>query len=257
MSRRIGPLFVSHGAPTLPLDDLPARDFLAGLGRAIGRPQAIVCASAHWETERPCCTASPAPATIHDFSGFPDALYRLRYPAPGEPALARRIVALLEAAGLPAAADPARGLDHGAWVPLMLMYPLADVPVIQLSLQQPAGPAWHARLGAALAPLCDEGVLVMGSGGAVHNLRRLDWQGGTTADWAAAFQDWLEARIVEDDRPALLDYRARAPGAALAHPRDEHLLPLFVALGAASGAGRPLHRSFALGNLSMAAFQWP
>jgi len=247
-------LFVSHGAPTLPLErDSPARGFLAGLGRALDRPEAILCVSAHWEAPAPSLGLAARPETIHDFYGFPDALYRLRYPAPGAPDLARRAAALLEAAGLEPALEPARGLDHGAWVPLLLMFPEADIPVTQLSLLARAGAAAHLALGRALAPLRAAGVLVLASGGAVHNLRH--WRAGhdEPPDWARDFDDWLAERITAGAVEELVGYRELAPAAATAHPSEEHLLPLHVALGAAEGPGRVLHSSFT-NSLSMAAF---
>src|SRR5262245_52468490 len=137
---RLPTLYVTHGAPTLIIDDCPARDFLAGFGKTLPRPQAILCVSAHWETERAAVSGAPRPETIHDFFGFPPALYQHRYPAPGAPALAGRVAGLLQAAGISCAVDPQRGLDHGAWVPLKLMYPAADIPAFQLAVQSPLGP---------------------------------------------------------------------------------------------------------------------
>ena len=250
-------LFLSHGSPMLVFEDIPARHFIAGLGRQLQHPKAILCISAHWETERPTVSVAAAPETIHDFYGFPDELYRLHYPAPGAPTLARRVVELFEKAGIDSAIDGDRGLDHGAWNPLLLIYPQADVPVTQLSIQVQLGPAHHAKIGRALQPLRDEGVLVLASGGAVHNLRQFHIDREQPAPWAVSFDDWLADRIAAGDEEALLAYRQNRPDGALAHPRAEHLLPLFVALGAGGGvAGRPLHRSFAHGSLSMAAYAW-
>ena len=251
-------LFVSHGAPTLILDDVPARAFLAHLADAVERPRAVLCVSAHWETERPAASTVARPETIHDFYGFPDALYKLHYAAPGAPDLAARAVGLLAAAGIKAATDSGRGLDHGAWVPMMLGWPQADIPVTQLSIQHPLGPAHHLAVGRALRPLREEGVLILASGSATHNLRELQ-RGPDPAPppaWAAGFADWLGRAIEAGDRDALVDYRARAPNAARAHPRDEHFLPLFVALGAGSDGrpGRALHRSWTLGGLAMDAY---
>lgn len=256
-SQQLPALFLSHGSPMLVFEDIPARHFIAGLAGMIEPPKAILCVSAHWETERPTVSAATAPETIHDFYGFPDELYRLRYPAPGAPALARRVVELLDEASIGGAIDPSRGLDHGAWNPLLLIYPNADVPVAQLSIQAHLDPAHHAKIGRALQPLRGEGVLVLASGGAVHNLRQFHIDRETPAPWAVSFEEWLTGRIAAGDEDALLAYRQQRPEGRLAHPRDEHLLPLFVALGAGGGvAGRPLHRSFAHGSLSMAAFAW-
>ena len=245
-------VFLSHGAPTLVFEDISARQFIADLGTSLPRPKAILCVSAHWETAQPSVSGSSSPKTIHDFYGFPDALYRLKYPAPGAPAVAKRVAELVEGVEI----DPDQGLDHGAWNPLMLAYPDANIPVAQLSIQVPAGTARHLDLGRKLAPLREEGVLILASGGAVHNLRQFHIDNTKPADWAIAFDEWLADRIQAGDIDALIDYRRQRPEAKLAHPRDEHFLPMFVALGAAEGKGRILHRSFAHGSLSMAAFAW-
>ncbi|SKA39188.1 Aromatic ring-opening dioxygenase, catalytic subunit, LigB family [Enhydrobacter aerosaccus] len=248
-------VFVSHGAPTLILEDRPARAFLTTLGELFPRPKAIIAVSAHWTTERPAVSTNARPETIHDFYGFPEALYRLHYDAAGAPELAERVAALTGAV-----ADPAYGLDHGAWVPAMLGWPKADIPIFQLSVQPYRSPGDHIALGRKLASLRDEGVLVMGSGSATHNLHRLvrGQPGATPApeSWAKQFDDWLAQTLEKGDEGALADYRRLAPYAEEAHPTDEHFLPLHVAFGAAGpGAhGKALHRSFTLGNLSMAAY---
>jgi 4,5-DOPA dioxygenase extradiol len=255
----IAPLFVSHGAPTLLGEDVPARDFLAQLGGPTGRPSAVLAVSAHWETATPAASTAVRPETIHDFYGFPRELYAHQYPAPGAPALAERAVGLLREAGIVAAIDRQRGLDHGAWVPLKLMYPKADIPVTQLSIQPELGPAHHLNVGRALAPLTNDDVLVLASGSATHNLRTLAWgRDGQPAPWAKAFDDWLAERVAAGDAMALVDYRRQAPSAAAAHPSDEHFLPLFVALGAAGNdaRGERIHASFTHGSLSMAAFRF-
>lgn len=255
-------LFLSHGSPTLPFDNVPARDFLMWLGGKLPAPRAILCISAHWETATPSITASDAPATIHDFYGFPKALYELRYDVPGEPALAAQIAGLLEAGGYRATLDGTRGLDHGAWNPLMLAYPQSGIPVLQLSLIHRGKTGDHVKLGRLLAPLRDEGVLIVASGGAVHNLRAVEWrEGALPPGWATDFDRWLRVRIEAGDYDALADYRSQAPDAAVSHPSEEHLMPLFVALGAAAGAeanarGTLLHASFTFGSLSMAAYAW-
>jgi 4,5-DOPA dioxygenase extradiol len=236
-------LFLSHGAPTLPLTPSPASAFLKGLATTIERPKAIVVASAHWETQGPRVSAGARNDTIHDFHGFPRALYELSYPAPGDPALAARIAGLLAAAGLPGTLDPSRGLDHGAWVPLLLAFPDADIPVLQLSLQSHLGPAHHAKLGAALAPLRAEGVLVVGSGSWTHDLRRFRGQAedAPAQPDVTAFADWMDRAVMAGRHEDLLAYRVRAPYARDNHPTEEHLLPLYVALGAAGPAARPEH----------------
>ncbi len=246
-------VFLSHGAPTLILEDTPARTFLASLGKQLPRPRAIVAVSAHWDTDVPAVSLARQPETIHDFYGFPDALYRLRYAAPGAPELAERVAKLTGAAH-----DAHRGLDHGAWVPAMLGWPEADIPIFQLSVQPAQSPAHHIALGRKLSALRAEDILVMGSGSATHNLRALVRGGGDSEPepWAREFDDWLAETVEKGDEAALADYRAQAPNAVDAHPTDEHFLPLHVAFGAAGeGArGRALHRSFTLGNLSMASY---
>lgn len=245
-------VFLSHGAPTLILQDTPARTFLASLGKQLPRPRAIVAVSAHWDTDVPAVSLARHPETIHDFYGFPDALYRLRYAAPGAPELAERVAKLTGAAH-----DTHRGLDHGAWVPAMLGWPEADIPIFQLSVQPAESPAHHIALGRKLSALREEGILVMGSGSATHNLRALVRGGESEPEpWAQEFDDWLAETVEKGDEAALADYRAQAPNASDAHPTDDHFLPLHVAYGAAGvGArGRALHRSFTLGNLSMASY---
>lgn len=228
-------LYISHGSPMTALQPGQVGDRLAEIGRALPRPRAIVIASAHWLSRAPLVGAAAKPETIHDFGGFPPALYELRYPAPGDPKLATEVKSLLDQAGLAAQLDPQRGLDHGVWVPLRFLYPQADIPVVPVSLQPLAGPAQALALGRALAPLRQRGVLVIGSGSITHNLH--DWRGGygegREAPYVKPFIEWAESRLRASDLPALLDYRRQAPYAERAHPTDEHLLPLFVAAGAA------------------------
>jgi len=252
-------IFVSHGAPTLSLEPVKARDFLRGLGRRIAKPKAILAISAHWETDVPTVSGVKQPETIHDFFGFPQDLYRLRYPAPGAPELAKRVAELLDVAGFAADTSADRGLDHGAWVPLMLAYADADVPVTQLSIQTRRGPQWHWRLGEALRPLRNEGVLILASGSATHNLREFRRQGRDAAPlpYVAAFNDWLVDAVTAGRLDDLIDYRSRAPEAARNHPTEEHLLPLFVAVGAGStGRGERLHASYTYGALAMDAYRF-
>lgn len=259
---RLPALFVSHGAPLEALDreGAFARDLRREV-KALPRPRAIAIVSAHWETPGGAkATASERPPLIYDFGGFPEELYRIRYPCPGDPSLAARIVALLEAAGLEAGLDAARGLDHGAWVPLLLGFPAADVPVVQVSLPRHASPEALARQGAALSALRDEGVLLVGSGGAVHNLARVslgdpDSDDGQAA-WAREFDTWLAERLSARDFAAVFDYRRSAPHARLAAPTPEHFDPLLVVLGAARDGERvrTVHEGFRYGSLSMRSF---
>lgn len=250
-------LFLSHGSPMLAVDDSPTGRFLDLLGERLSRPRAIVVASAHFVHARPTVTAAPAPETIHDFGGFPDALYRITYPAVGAPALAHDIAGRLTAAAFEAREDAQHGLDHGVWVPLRRMYPAADIPVVALSVNPAQSAAWHYRLGLALAPLRKEGVLVVGSGGFSHNLRALDWQDGQASayPWVTAFTDPLRAALLAGDLAAALEWNA-LPYAQQNHPTPEHLYPLYVALGAGGGGarGRLLHRDVEMGGLALDAF---
>jgi 4,5-DOPA dioxygenase extradiol len=253
-------IFVSHGSPTLPLEQSAATGFLRELGSALGRPEAILVASAHWDTPIPAVSAAAEPETIHDFYGFAPALYRLRYPAPGAPRLAERVSGMLESKGFKTFIDPGRGLDHGAWTPLYHMYPEAEVPVTQISIQWQEGPAHHVRLGEALRPLRDEGVLILASGGATHNLRELSRQRGNPVPqpWTLEFNEWLADALASRRIHDLVAYRERAPQAVRNHPTDEHLIPLFVALGAGEPGGtvQRLHSSIESGVISMDAYRF-
>jgi 4,5-DOPA dioxygenase extradiol len=243
----------------LALQDSPARRFLQELGKTLDRPKAIVVVSAHWETRgSPAVSLAQRPETIHDFGGFPPALFEMQYPAPGAPDAAQRAATLLEAQGIPVSRSAERGLDHGAWVPLRLMYPDADIPVTQLSVVRGASPAAHEALGQALAALRNEGVLVVGSGSLTHNLYEFRGQGidAPVPQWVSEFEAWMKARLEDSDRTALLDYRRAAPFAVQNHPTEEHLLPLYVAMGAAGPAAHAtqLHASFEHGVLAMDAY---
>jgi 4,5-DOPA dioxygenase extradiol len=235
-------LFVPHGAPTFALHPGAAGAALTAVADSLPRPRAIVVVSAHWETRAPTVGFAERPETIHDFWGFPEELYALRYPATGCREASREVLQALVNAGFPAEADTTRGLDHGAWLPLRLMFPDADVPVLPLSVQSHLGPEHHYRVGQALAPLAGQGFLILASGNLTHNLR--DFQhaaqaGGQVPDYVRNFSDWVWTALQAHDLPALLDYRRQAPDAVRAHPRDEHLLPLYVALGAAGEHARP------------------
>lgn len=234
-------IFVSHGSPMHALDPGTLGAAWRGLSQSLPRPKAILVASAHWDTESPMLTAMANPPTYHDFYGFPEPLYRLRYPAPGSPDLAERAGSLLSAAGFPADFENRRGLDHGVWSILLHMYPEADIPVVQVSLQTELGPAHHYRLGQALAPLAADEVLLIGSGQMTHNLR--EWGrnfDGQPAPYVEEFQAWVHDRIVAREHEALMNYRDSAPHAVRSHPSDEHFLPLFFALGAGGEQATPL-----------------
>lgn len=254
-------LFVSHGSPMLPLEPGTAAPMLQALGWELARPAAIVAFSPHWMARSPALGADPQPETIHDFNGFDPALYELRYPAPGDPRLAQHVAALLRAAGFEAPLDPNRGLDHGVWVPLNIMLPQADVPVVPLAMPWPLDAAGAHRLGSALRPLADENVLLMGTGSLTHNLR--EFRPGAAVDepaqsYVLEFVEWMRDTIDRADTAALLDYRQRAPHAVRAHPTDEHLLPLFWALGAAGADVKPRYHPGGVhyGMLSMDAWSF-
>jgi 4,5-DOPA dioxygenase extradiol len=253
-------VFVSHGAPTLLIDDGPTHTFLTGFAQLCARPRTVLCISAHWETTTPRVSGTDKPGTIHDFYGVPDWLYQASYPAPGDPALADRVVGMLRDAGLDADTDPDRGLDHGAWVPLKLAYPAADIPVVQLSLQPALGPRYHLRLGQALRSLSDDGVLIMASGGATHDLSEFRGQSidAPPPAYVQAFDVWLEQALTSGNTELLVDYEREAPSARRNHPTVEHFMPLFVALGAAgtNAKASKIHSAFTYGVLSMAAYAW-
>ncbi|MBS0340237.1 MAG: dioxygenase [Proteobacteria bacterium] len=230
---RMPALFISHGAPTFAIEPGLAGAQLNALGRALEKPRAVVIVSPHWMTRGIQVGAAARPGTIHDFGGFPAALYQLGYPAPGAPELAQRIVDLFAQAQVAASLNEHQGLDHGAWVPLMHLYPDADVPVVQVSMPAGLDPIGSFELGRVLAPLADEGVLIVGSGSLTHNL--YEFRGGTVdeAPYAREFTGWIRAAVLAGDREALLHALERAPHASRAHPTAEHFLPLLVALGAA------------------------
>ena len=226
-------LYISHGSPMTVLQPGQIGIELSRLASSLPRPRAIVVASAHWLTHQPQVGGAVQPETIHDFGGFPQALYEIQYSASGDAALTQQIAERLADAGLPVRIDPARGLDHGVWVPLCFLYPDADIPVIPLAIQPYLGPAHQFALGQALAPLRQEGVLLIGSGSITHNLHDRHYSETNEAPYVRPFIEWVEHRLNENDIPALLDYREQAPHSKEAHPTDEHLLPLFFAMGAA------------------------
>lgn len=246
-------LFVAHGAPDLPLSTTPARAFTEALGARYAGVRAILVVSAHWEARLPTIGTAAAPETIHDFGGFDPRLYAMRYPARTSGEVVSEVAAALTAAGIPFAEDARRGYDHGVWIPLMLAFPKADVPVVQLSLRQGASAAENLTLGRALAPLRDKGVLIVGSGAIVHNLRAIAREGTPAPDWARAVDDVIVAAVEAGDEATLLNV-PDTQGGRIAHPTPEHLMPLYVAMGAGGGAGHALHRSFSWGSISMTSF---
>lgn len=252
------PLFLSHGAPTLLLEDVAARHFLEALAETMPQPRTILVVSAHWETQSPTVNAVERNSTIHDFSGFPAALYRMSYPAPGDPDLAGRVADLLACAGLSTTTDTSRGLDHGVWVPLLLAWPNAEIPVAQLSVQSHLGPGHHLKVGRAIAPLAHEGVLIIASGSYTHDLSSLRRGQVDMAEpgWVTDFANWMDGALTQGRTCDLLAYRHLAPNAQRNHPTEEHILPLFVALGAAGpdASVERLHASNTYGVLRMDAY---
>ncbi|MBM3367885.1 MAG: dioxygenase [Betaproteobacteria bacterium] len=249
-------LFLSHGSPMHAIQPGAVRAVWQGIARDMPRPKAILIASAHWGTNTPAFTGAAKPETIHDFYGFPQPLYQVQYPAPGQPALAQRARQLLQSAGFAAEVDAERGLDHDAWSPLLHMYPEADIPVVQVVVQTELRTRHHVELGKALAPLAAEGVLILGSGHMTHNLRERRSDG--PLPYAGEFQEWVRQKIEARDIDALVDYRARNPHGVRAHPTDKHFLPLFVALGAAGANYRAerLHAGIEMGSLAMDAYRF-
>lgn len=247
-------LFIAHGAPDLPFSATPARAFTETLGPHFPGLRAILVISAHWEARVTTIGTAPAPETIYDFGGFDDRLYSLTYPARPSAEVIAEVAQALEAAGIPHAEDARRGYDHGVWIPLMLAFPKADVPVIQLSLRRGASAAENYALGQALAPLRDKGVLIVGSGATVHNLHALAREGSPAPDWAQAFDDWIVSGVEEGDVDRLLQFPTAPANARMAHPTPEHLMPLYVALSAGGGRGKALHRSFSWGSIGMTSF---
>jgi 4,5-DOPA dioxygenase extradiol len=213
--------------------------------------------SAHWESTELLVSGNPQPETWHDFGGFPKALFEVQYPAPGDPQLAAEVIELLKADDLPARIDAKRPFDHGVWVPLSLMYPQADIPVVQVSLPTRGGPTLQTRVGHALASLREHGVLLIGSGSITHNLRELDWHAGpeSVEPWAKAFRDWMIEKLEANDEAVLHDYRQQAPNAVRNHPSDEHLLPLYFARGA-GGDFSIVHQGFTMGALGMDIYRF-
>lgn len=257
---RLPTVFLSHGSPLHALEAGGAGLAWEALAASLPRPRAILIASAHWETQLPMLTGGERHAAIHDFSGFPPELYRLRYEVAGSPTLAADAATLLKSAGMAATVNACRGIDHGAWVPLRWMYPAADVPVVQISVQTSLGAVHHLHVGETLAPLREAGVLVIGSGHMTHNLRDLagprDDRG--PADYVVQFSQWVAERLARGERDALLAWRDQAPAAARAHPTDEHFLPLFIGLGAAGPAARAtrVYSAIDAGVLSMDAYRF-
>lgn len=258
---RLPTFFISHGSPMLAIQESPAHQFLLDLGDTFPKPKAIVIASAHWESiGAPAISLAKNPETIHDFGGFPRALFEIQYPAPGAPEIAIQARALLEQEGLTVKTSTNRGLDHGAWVPLRLMYPQADIPVTQVSILHGATPTEQLRVGYALRNLRNEGVLVIGSGSLTHNL--YEFRGhdidASVPSWVSDFYRWMQEHLEQGDTESLLNYRDRAPYAAKNHPSEEHIAPLFVAMGAAGESikAERIHSGYEYGVLAMDIYKF-
>jgi 4,5-DOPA dioxygenase extradiol len=250
-------LFVSHGAPLFAVEPGETGPLLHQWAQKLPADvRGVVIMSPHWMARGSAVMTTAAPATWHDFGGFPAALYELQYPASGDPALGEKVMKLLGAAGIAAQADTKRPLDHGAWVPLMHLFPKADVPVVQVALPAGFGPREVYAMGAALASLRSQGIVVVGSGSMTHNLGEFAGGPAPAAPYVTAFARWIEEKLDAGDTEALLQYRTQAPGAVRAHPTEDHFLPLFFALGAAGTAARPdyLSREVLYGMLAMDAF---
>ena len=251
-------LFISHGAPTFAVEPGLLGPQLNALGRQLTDIKAVLVVSPHWQSGGVRVMSTVAPSTVHDFGGFPAALYTLQYPVSGQPDIAAEAARLLAAGGFPVAFDSQRGLDHGAWVPLMHLLPDAGVPVFQVSMPLALDTAGALRMGQLLAPLREQGVLILASGSMTHNLYEIDRSGATEAPYAREFKDWVRAAVVADENDRVVQYRQHAPHAERAHPTEEHFLPLLVALGA-HAAGETLQvldGGITYGVLSMESYAW-
>jgi len=250
--------FISHGSPMLALENGAWRQDLAAWASGLKGVQAVLVVSAHWESDGAFqVTSEPAPGILHDFSGFPEELYRVDYRAPGHALLAERVMDLVRSTGHDVR-GAARPLDHGTWVPLQALFPEATHPVLQLSLPRPRDPELLLQAGKALAPLRQEGVLLLGSGGLVHNLRRLAWAGHPRPEpWAEGFEQWVMEALEQGDPSRLLRAHLEGPGYSQAVPTPEHFDPLHVVLGAAGeDTPRTIHAGWQHGNLSLRALAW-
>ncbi|WP_219835047.1 class III extradiol ring-cleavage dioxygenase [Paenibacillus sp. R14(2021)] len=250
--------FFAHGAPSIAIEDNAYTDFLRSFASHTPKPKAIVLFSAHWEEQVQTISAVDAHSMIYDFSGFPEALYRITYPAHGDRKLSEEIGSLFAAHGIPSQLDESRGLDHGSWAILSLLSPEADIPVIALSVNRHLSNEQQFNIGKALAKLREQDVLIIGSGVTVHNLRRVNWGATDAEPWAVAFDDWLQEKLEAWDTEALFNYRQLAPYAVDAVPTNEHFVPLLIAMGAGSQnrTARELHRSYQYGTLTLNCWQF-
>ncbi|NQX62918.1 DODA-type extradiol aromatic ring-opening family dioxygenase [Paenibacillus qinlingensis] len=250
--------FIAHGSPSLAIEQHAYTEFLHRLVMSLPKPKAIVVFSAHWESAVQKISSAVEPEMMYDFSGYPEELYDINYPAKGDLTLSLHIQQLFQQEGIRCELNDRRGLDHGAWAPLSIMYPHAQIPVVTLSVNPRLTPEEHYRIGAALSSLRDEQVLIIGSGGTVHNLRKLDDNNPVPQLWAVEFDEWLEEQLETWNLEALIRYDERAPHAREAVPTPEHFVPLLVAMGAgdATRSAKLLHHSFQMGTLSLCCWMF-
>lgn len=253
----ISPLFLAHGSPMLAIEDKPYSRFLQQLGSEL-HPKAVVIFTAHWEEEMTTVSVHDQEyETIYDFYGFPDELYQVQYPAKGSTEYAGRVTGLFEEHGIPFRTDRQRGLDHGSWTLLKHLFPKADIPVVQISVNPSLSPAAQFNIGLALNKLAAEDIAVIGSGVTVHNLRQVNWGAKVPDDWAVSFDDWLIGQLANGELQKLFRYKSEAPHAALAVPRAEHFVPFYIALGAGeAAAAKVIYRDYEFGNLSYLCMQF-
>jgi 4,5-DOPA dioxygenase extradiol len=250
--------FFAHGAPSIVLEDNEYTQLLKSFKDHTPRPKAIVLFSAHWEEQLQTVSAAATYETIYDFGGFQDELYKMTYPAKSDRSLSERVQSLFEKHGIQSVLNDRRGLDHGAWAVLKLLYPEADIPVVALSVNRYLSNEEQYQIGKALAELREQDILIIGSGGTVHNLRRLNWRSEEVDEWAKQFDSWLQSKLESWDTEALFQYRELAPYAQEAVPTNEHFIPLLLAMGTgdSSRQAKLLHRSYQYGNLSLSCWQF-
>jgi 4,5-DOPA dioxygenase extradiol len=251
-------LFLAHGSPMNAIEDKEYTRFLEHLGRTLN-PKAIVIFTAHWESEVLTVSASDQPyETIYDFYGFPDELYQIQYPAKGSSVIANKIEERFTKQGLSIKKDMKRGLDHGSWTLMHRLFPKADIPVVQISVNPFLPPEQQYEIGKALRGLEKEDILIIGSGVTVHNLRMIKWGQTTPEPWAVEFDDWLIEKIEKEELPSLFEYEKRAPHAQMAVPRPEHFVPLYIAMGAANSlkSAKVIFRNYEFGTLSNLCYQF-
>ncbi|MDR6723084.1 4,5-DOPA dioxygenase extradiol [Paenibacillus amylolyticus] len=251
-------LFIAHGAPSLALEENAYTEFLQELGQTLPKPKAIVLFSAHWEATTQQVSSVAEYETIYDFGGFQPELYQIKYPAQGHAETTTEVERLFTEAGIPVQTDDVRGLDHGAWVVLRLLYPDADIPVVALSVNRYLTGEQQYQVGQALASLREQDVLVIGSGGTVHNLRRLNWGSNEIDPWALEFDHWLQDKLESWDTESLFAYDTLAPSAQAAVPTPEHFVPLLLAMGAGDRNKQAtlMFKAYQLGNLSLSCWKF-